>query len=110
MSRIKPVHHAVLCYLEWHCDRRLPFRTQRQMAADLARDETEVRRAMRDLMAWGLVSIRHDETNQWHTVRLGDGRETLPVAKSRCPVVPMKIPAIHKRRGEVRGDIWRPLQ
>jgi len=105
--KIRPVHHAVLCYLEWHCDRRIPFRTQKRMADDLARNETEIMRATRDLVTWGLVSFRHDESNHWHIVRLGDGRETPPVAKSRCPVSPMKIPAVHKRRGEVRGDIWK---
>lgn len=108
--RIRPVHHAILCYAEWCCDNRIPFRTVGTMAADLARNLTEVQRATRDLVAWGLISFRHDEGNQWHVVRLGDGRETVPVAKSRCPVAPATVPLIHKGRGRIRDDIWTPAE
>ena len=55
--RLRPTHHAILGYLEWHCDRGIPFRTQRDMAAELARDVKDVERAFGQLQAWGLVSV-----------------------------------------------------
>lgn len=96
--RLRPVHHAVLGYLEWHCDRGIPFRDQTTMAADLARNYTEVHRAMRDLSAWGLVTVTHDELNTWYRIRLGDGRETPPIATRRGLRLATKIPVVHKGR------------
>lgn len=98
--KIRPVHHAILCYMEWHCDRRLSFRTVRQMARDLARNSTEVERATRDLLVWGLISMRHDGENKFHIVRLGDGRETMPHTACVHFIRPA-IPAIH--RGPPQG-------
>lgn len=96
--KIRPPHHMVLSYLEWHCDRRIPFRTVGVMASDLARNLKEIQKATRELVDWGLISFRHDERNKWHIVRLGDGRETIAVAKARCPVPAMRVPAIHSSR------------
>ena len=104
--KIRPAHHAILCYAEWCCDNRIPFRTVGVMAADLARNLREIESATRDLVEWGLMSIRHDEGNKWHIIRLGDGRETIPIAKARCPIPAMKIPTVHKRRHAV--DIVEP--
>lgn len=105
--KIRPVHHAILCYLEWHCDRGIPFRTHKRMAEDLARNLTEVARATRDLVAWGLVSFRHDEFNEWHTVRLGDGRETPPISTKRRNVITLKTPAVHKGQAVADSVEWQ---
>lgn len=99
--RITTTHHAVLCYLEWHCDRGLAFRTVRRMAADLARNETEVQRATQQLVAWGLISMRHDQHNQSFIVRLGDGRETKPYRALRM-VVPSTISTVVPRRSRAQ--------
>lgn len=105
--KITPVHHAVLCYLEWHCDHRKPFRTVRRMARDLARNETEVQRAVRQLTAWGLISMRHDQRNQSFIVRLGDGRETAPYRAVRMAIPSTLSTVIHRRsRQTVRVNSW----
>jgi hypothetical protein len=112
--KITPVHHAILCYLEWHCDRRLPFRTVRRMARDLARNETEVQRATRQLIGWGLFTMRHDQRNQSFIVRLGDGRETTPYRPIRMAAAPpistthwLKNAAVHMGRQATKSLEWR---
>ena len=76
--KIRPAHHAVLCYAEWCCDRRQPWPGMKRVAADLARSINDLHDAMADLKAWGLVSDRYHGNGQAVVVRLGDGRETAP--------------------------------
>lgn len=72
--RITPAHNAVLGYAEWCCDNQKPWPKLAVVAADVARNLTEMERAMRDLQRWGLITI---EAKRPHArVRLGDGRET----------------------------------
>jgi len=82
----KPVHAAVLGYVEWCCDHRLRFPKVAVVAEDLARDRTSVMRAFVDLLDWGAFSMRF-AYGQSKIIRLGDGRETAPPA----------IPALHRR-------------
>lgn len=76
MIRIRPKHHAVLCYAEWCCDNNRPWPKLRVVAADMAWDQKAINRAFEDLLAWGLVSIRHCGRGHFTILRLGDGRET----------------------------------
>lgn len=76
--KIRPAHHALLCYAEWCCDRRRPWPGMKRVAADLARDLSDLRSAWAELRAWGLVSTRHHGNGMTVVVRLGDGRETAP--------------------------------
>lgn len=92
--KIRPVHHAILTYAEWCCDTARPWPKLSCVAYDLARDETDVQRAMNDLVTWGLVSERYDERGLSRVLRLGDGRETAPY-----------IHVIHKR-----DSVCDPLQ
>jgi hypothetical protein len=73
---IRPAHHAVLCYAEWCCDNGRPWPKWSVIAADLARDERDLRAAFSQLEEWGLVSVRYTGTGHARTLRLGDGRET----------------------------------
>jgi len=75
--KIRPAHHALLCYAEWCCDNRQPWPGMKRVAADLARNIHDLHDAMADLKAWGLLSARYQGMGQRVVVRLGDGRETL---------------------------------
>ena len=97
---IRPAHHALLCYAEWCCDNRRPWPFLPDVAADLARNLSDIQTAMRELIQWGLLSLRRDE-GRHYILRLGDGRETVSLARAFCPVPAMVIPVIHKGRGSV---------
>lgn len=85
--KIRAAHHALLCYAEWCCDNRRPWPGMKRVAADLARDLSDLRDAMAELTSWGLVSARYHGNGQAVVVRLGDGRETAPF--------PIRV--VHKR-------------
>lgn len=91
--KIRPAHHALLCYAEWCCDRRRPWPGMKRVAHDLARDLSDLQAAWTELLAWGLVSSRYHGNGQTLVVRLGDGRETAPFPirvvhnRRRSPVV-----------------------
>lgn len=76
--KIRPAHHALLCYAEWCCDRRRPWPGMKRVAADLARDVSDLRSAWAELRAGGLVSTHYHGNGMAVVVRLGDGRETAP--------------------------------
>jgi len=92
---IRPAHHAILCYAEWCCDTGRPWPKWSVIAADLARDERDLRAAFSQLEEWGLVSVRYCDSGHARTLRLGDGRETLDAAQI--------LPVIH--RGPQRLDM-----
>lgn len=103
--KIRPAHHALLCYAEWCCDRRRPWPGMKRVAEDLARDISDLHTAWAELKAWGLVSARYCGVGQAVVVRLGDGRETLPpispcrtrtttqVSRVESPVVQLRTAA-----------------
>jgi hypothetical protein len=90
---IRPAHHAVLCYAEWCCDNGRPWPKWSVIAADLARDERDLRAAFAQLEAWGLVSTLGSAGGHLRVVRLGDGRQTAPHGFGLRVV---KTPVIHK--------------
>ena len=96
--KIRPAHHALLSYAEWCCDNRRPWPFLPDVAADLARNLSDIQTAMRELIQWGLVSLRRDE-GRHYILRLGDGRETVSLARALCPVPAMVIPVVHMRAG-----------
>lgn len=75
---ITPAMNAVWAYAEWCCDHRKPWPKMTVVAADLARNECEVRLAFVGLERLGVLSRRGTGCMQG-VVRLGDGRETAPV-------------------------------
>ncbi len=75
MIRITPAHNAVWGYVEWCCDNSRPFPKFHAVAADLARNERELRRAFGDLETWGVLTTRRGDGHA-QVVRLGDGRVT----------------------------------
>ena len=76
--KIRPAHHALLCYAEWCADNRRPWPGTKRVAEDMARDVSDLRTALADLKAWGLLSARYHGNRQAVVIRLGDGRETAP--------------------------------
>lgn len=82
MIRITPAENAVWGYVEWCCDRGLPWPKFDAVAADLARNEREVRQAFQSLETLGVLS-RLNRGCMRVVVRLGDGRETAPVKIER---------------------------
>jgi hypothetical protein len=50
----------------------------KRVAADLARDISDLQTAFSELLAWGLISTRHQGYGHNIVIRLGDGRETAP--------------------------------
>lgn len=76
--KIRPAHHALLCYAEWCADNRRPWPGMKRVAYDLARDISDLRAALAELETWGLLSKRHHGNGQTVIIRLGDGRETAP--------------------------------
>lgn len=74
--KIRPAHHALLCYAEWCCDNRRPWPGIKRVAYDLARDVSDLRSALTELETAGLLSKRHDGYGHSVIIRLGDGRET----------------------------------
>lgn len=94
--KIRPAHHAILCYAEWCADNRRPWPGMKRVAADMARDLSDMRTAFTDLTRWGLLSVRHQGYGHRLIVRLGDGRETSPHAR---PSYTHDIPAIHRNGG-----------
>lgn len=95
--KIRPAHHALLCYAEWCCDNRLPWPGMKRVAADLARNIHDLQAAMADLKAWGLLSARYQGIGQRVVLRLGDGRETAPHGLVRFPQETDVIRLIHSR-------------
>lgn len=103
--KIRPAHHALLCYAEWCCDNRLAWPKMKIVAADLARDERDLRQAFEQLMEWGLISIRYCGPAQQRMVRLGDGRETGANKTRTYPQDIDVIRFIHRRGFSLRSDI-----
>lgn len=104
--KIRPAHHALLCYAEWCCDNRRPWPGMKRVAADLARNKSDLEAAFSELRHVGLLSCRYHGNGQALVIRLGDGRETAPMP---IRVVHKKVPhdilVIHKddaRRAERR--------
>ncbi len=79
MIRIRPAHHALLCYAEWCADNRRPWPGMKRVATDLARNKSDLECAFAQLKDWGLLSARYSGNGQTVIVRLGDGRETTPL-------------------------------
>jgi hypothetical protein len=98
MIHIRPAHHAVLCYAEWCCDNGRPWPKWSVIAADLARDERDLRAAFAQLEEWGLVSTLGSAGGHMRVVRLGDGRQT--AARAFGPSL-VKTPTIHSRECSV---------
>ena len=98
---ITPAMNAVWAYAEWCCNNRKPWPKMAVVAADLARDECNVRIAFDTLERLGVLS-RVNSGRIQSVVRLGDGRQTAPL--------PHVIHNIHRpprhcepRRDAVRG-------
>ena len=105
--KLRPVHFAVLGYLEWHTDRGLPFHSIVRMARDLARNLTDVQRATRDLVSLGAVSFEHYSCNERFVARLWDGRMTPSLAQLAKPP---DIHALHRGRGHYSFATMRRTQ
>jgi len=75
--KITPAHNAVLSYAEWCCDNGRPWPKLQTVADDMAWSLQGIQAALRDLLAWQLVSIRCGQYAQTKIIRLGDGRETI---------------------------------
>lgn len=74
--KLRPVHLAVWGYAEWRCDHGLTWPKLDTVAADLARNSSDVSRAFAELLAIGVMSTR--QAGSSIVLCLGDGRETLP--------------------------------
>lgn len=102
--KIRPAHHALLCYAEWCCDTGRPWPFLSVVSADVARNLSDMQTALRELVQWGIVSLRRDE-GRHYIIRLGDGRETISLARAMCPIPAMIIPVIHRRNYHDRQAI-----
>ena len=74
--------NAVWAYAEWCCDNRKPWPKMAVVAADLARNERNVRIAFDALERLGVLS-RIGFGCMQTVVRLGDGRQTVRGPRKR---------------------------
>lgn len=79
---ITPAMNAVWAYAEWCCDNRMPWPKMAVVAADLARNERNVRIAFDALERLGVLS-RLGAGCMQSVVRLGDGRHTVRGPRKR---------------------------
>lgn len=75
--KLTPVRNAVLGYAEWCCAYNRAWPKLRVVAADLARNLSEVERAFQYLEDQGVVSVRFAGLGHVKILRLWDGRETV---------------------------------